>query len=252
MDKDVSDVYSRSLTGSYFVLAVLGFSFWFFMAVPFASHRETYGWLAGVPSESFIQQLSFGQSSTYRPLAQVVTWSAFHILNPRVFPTSAPRQALLQGVIYGLFLAAWWLMFRATLQQKTFASIACVAGGVFFSGYVHLFHIYGLFYVPVILMLGSLLYCYASGTFAGKETWFAAIAIGLALWHPFATALFLGFYFGFYLETFSQHSKAQHVRALLILLVGAMADHWPRHHFPAGSDAFPEQAARISGELSDE
>ena len=165
-------------------------------------------------------------------MAQVVTWLAFHILDPRVFPTSTVRQVLLQGLIYGMFLLAWWLIFNAATQRRTFAFIACVAGGVFFSGYVHLFHIYGLFYVPVILMLGSLLYSYASDTFDGKDTWFATIAIVLAFWHPFATALFLGFYFGFYMETFAEHSKAQHMRALVILLVGAMAIAGPVIFFP--------------------
>jgi len=35
-------------TTTYFMLAMLGLSFWFFLGLPFASHRETYAWLAGV------------------------------------------------------------------------------------------------------------------------------------------------------------------------------------------------------------
>jgi len=101
--------------------------------------------------------------------------------------------------------------------------VAFVTGGVFFSGYVHLFHIYGMFYVPVILMLGALLHSYASDTFGKREVWFAVIAVVLAFWHPFATGLFLGFYFGFYLDTFWQRSRAQHVQAVVILLGGLTA-----------------------------
>src|SRR5262249_32305695 len=138
----------------YFVLAVLGFSFWFFMAVPFASHRETYWWLAMAANQPFSH--AFGViSSTYRPISQPVTWLAFVLLDPHIFPTSVLRLAALQGLIYALFVVAWWLAYSKIAQQRLFALVACVAGAVFFSGYIHLFHIYGIMYVPVILMLGA-------------------------------------------------------------------------------------------------
>jgi len=213
----------RPQTLSYFILTVLGFSFWFFVAVPFASHRESYSWLAGFYNQTFVQEFSFGLSSTYRPLAQVVTWLAFVFLDPRVFPTSVLRQALLQGTIYGLFVVGWWLVYSGAPQRRLFALIACVVGGVFFSGYVHLFHIYGMFYVPVVLVLGALLRFNASNTFSRREIWFAVVAMLLVFWHPFATALFIGFYFGHYLDTFWQRSREQHVQAIVILLFGMMA-----------------------------
>lgn len=209
-------------TVGYFILTVLGFSFWFFMVVPFASHRETYWWLAMVRSQPVSQ--AFGViSSTYRPLAQGVTWFAFRILNPNIFPTSVLHQALLQGFIYVMFVLAWWFIYTATTEKRLFAVTAFVAGGVFFSGYVHLFHIYGIFYIPVMLTLGAILRSYASNTFNKIQVWFAIIAILLVFWHPFATALFIGFYFGFYVDTFWQRSRAQHLQALLILLSGMVA-----------------------------
>ena len=218
----LSDANPDTQTLSYFIVAVLGFSFWFFMAVPFASHRETYWWLAMVHSQPFAH--AFGViSSTYRPLAQGATWSAFLILDPSVFPTSVLRQTLLQGFIYGMFVLAWWLIYSTAPQRRLFALVACVAGGVFFSGYVHLFHIYGLFYVPVMLTLGALLRFHGSGTFEEREVWFALVATLLAFWHPFATALFIGFYFGFYLDTFWKRSRGQHIQAIAILLVGMTA-----------------------------
>jgi hypothetical protein len=213
---------TRIETVSFFIVSVLGFSFWFLMTVPFASHRETYWWLAMVHSQPFSQAFGF-ITSTYRPLAQVATWRAFQFLNPSIFPTSVPRQALLQGFIYGMFVLAWWLVYRAAPQRRLFALVALVAGGVFFSGYVHLFHIYGIFYVPVMLTLGALLNFYGSGTFEKREVWFAVVATVLSLWHPFATALFVGYYFGFYLDTFWERSGARHVQAIAVLLVGMMA-----------------------------
>lgn len=206
----------------YFILTVLGFSFWFFMAVPFASHRETYSWLAEVQTQGFFHAFKF-ISSTYRPLAQVMTWLGFEILDPRIFPTSIYRQALLQGFIYAMFVLAWWLIYSTVVQRRVFALLACAAGAVFFSGYVHLFHIYGIYYVAVMLTLGALLRSYASHTFAKRERWFALAAILLTLWHPFATALFLGFYFGFYLETFRERSRGQHVQAIAIMAISFLA-----------------------------
>jgi hypothetical protein len=207
---------------SSFVVAVFGFSFWFFMAVPFASHRETYWWLGMVRPETFVRSFGF-ISVTYRPLAQVATWLGFLILDPSVFPTSVLHQTFLQGFVYAMFVLGWWLIYKAVTERRLFAGIAFIAGGAFFSGYVHLFHIYGLFYVPVMLTIGALLRLRAAGTFGRREVGFAIVAIALALWHPFATALFLGFYFGFYIETFRDRSIMQHIRAVVILLAGALA-----------------------------
>jgi hypothetical protein len=215
------DTWAQTL--SYFILTVLGFSFWFLMVVPFASHRETYGWLAGAANETFGQQFSFGQSSTYRPLAQVVSWLGFRILNPSIFPTSVLHQALLQGFVYGMFILAWWLIYSAAPQRRLFALVAFCVGGIFFSGYIHLFHIYGMFYVPVILTLGALLLFLASEEFETREVWFAVVATSLVFWHPFATALFMGCYFGFYVDTFRQRTRMQHLQAIVILFVGMLA-----------------------------
>jgi hypothetical protein len=226
----------------YFILAVLGFSFWFFTVVPFASHRETYWWLAMVHSHDF--SYAFGViSSTYRPLAQGTTWLAFKILDPNVFPTSVVHQAVLQGCIYGMFVLAWWLMYSAAPLRRIFAVIAFIVGGVFFSGYVHLFHIYGIFYIPVMLTSGALLRLYASNKVDKREVWFGLVAVLLAFWHPFATALFMGFYFGFCLDTFRQRSKAQLVQSLALLLacafaIGALVVLFPRAPMPLHTRLF--------------
>jgi len=122
-----------------------------------------------------------------------------------------------------MFVVAWWIIYSTAAQRRLFALVAFVAGCVFFSGYVHLFHIYGLFYVPVMLTLGALLRFHALSTLDKREVWFAVVATLLAFWHPFATALFVGFYFGFYVDTFRQRSRGQHVQAIAILLVGMIA-----------------------------
>ena len=218
-DSSVSISGGRFRTLTYFIVTLLGFSFWFFMAVPFASHRETYWWLAMSTTHDFGTAFSV-ISVTYRPVAQAATWLAFLLLKPNVFPTSIVGQAFFQGLVYGLFALAWWFIYRAAFERRIFALVAFVAGGVFFPGYVHLFHIYGMMYVPVMLTIGGVLWLYASNQFEKRELLFAGIAMLLALWHPFATALFVGFYFGFYLETFRERRGRQHLQAILVMIVG--------------------------------
>jgi hypothetical protein len=205
-----------------FPLAILGFSFWFFMAVPFASHRESYVWLAKMLSMDFGDFVTHSVSS-YRPLAQAATWLGFTILNPTVFPTSAARQALLQCVVYMMFAVAWFLLFSAAAQRRLFVLVALVAGGVFFSGYVHLFHIYGVFYVPIALIIGITVRLYSKHGNGSQTNWLALLAALLALWHPFATALFLGFYVGLYAEEFERYSRRQHATAWALMLLMAIA-----------------------------
>ena len=119
--------------------------------------------------------------------------------------------------------SAWWLIYSAAMQKRLFALTAFVVGGVFFSGYIQLFHIHGIAYVSAMLTLGALLRFHALGTFNKQEVWFAIVATLLVFWHPFATALFVGFYFGYYLDTFWQRSRAQHVQAVVIFLVSITA-----------------------------
>ena len=203
----------------YFALAVLGFSFWFFAAVPFASHRETYAWLAGSTTQTVLQQFSFGGASTYRPLSQAVIFPLFLWLDAGTFPTSVVRQGVLQGLVYTLFVTGWWLLYRSAPQRRVFAALALVAGAVLFSGYVHLFHIYGLMYVPVILTLGAVIGWNATDRLEANAPWLALVTTVLVLWHPFAAALFVACYAGFYLERFHIHDGRQHLKTLLLLLV---------------------------------
>ena len=213
---------SPTETVVYFILTVVGFSFWFIMAVPFACHRETYSWLATINSHDLSYAFANSMSVTYRPLSQATTWLAFLVLDPHKFPTSILRQGVLQVCVYALFLSGWWLIYRAIRQRRALAVVSFLAGGVFFSGYVHLFHIYGLMYVPVMLMVGALLGEHARGTFRKRQAWLSAIGLLLALWHPFATALFVGFYVGYYVETFNGRSKGEHLQTLAVLFVSTM------------------------------
>ena len=195
------------------------------VAAPFATHREGYWWLAEVFTHGFTRSLGV-ISVTYRPLAQMTAWAGFMFLDPRMFPTSVLRQMFLQGTVWAMFVAAWWLIYAAARQWRTFSVLAFVVGGAFFAGYVHLFHIYGIMYVPVMLTLGAVLRFQASrslGRLGKAEPWLGLAGVLLVAWHPFATALVLAYYCGYYLETFGKRTRAQHVQAIALMAACALA-----------------------------
>src|SRR4030095_17003161 len=92
---------------AYFTLAVSGFSFWFLIGAPFASHRESYNWLAIVWGGDLLESLGMLNGPTWRPLAQFAAWLGFLGLNPNIFPTSILRQALLQVGVDLTFVLSW-------------------------------------------------------------------------------------------------------------------------------------------------
>jgi len=208
---------------THFAIGVAGFSFWFLMAVPFASHRESYAWLASVYRGNFLEAVGWTLATTWRPLAQTVTWLGFAILNPHIFPTSVPRQALLQMLVYGAFLVAWLIIYSTAPQHRTLSLIAFVAGAVFFPGYIHLFHIYGHSYAVILLILALMLKRSLTGAFKQHDTLLAAIAITLVLWHPFATVVFLGFYVGRYLDVAATLGRRDHLTAWTIIVAASLA-----------------------------
>src|SRR5262245_25210205 len=89
----------RSSDMLFLLVALAGFSFWFLNAVPFASHRESYAWLASVYRGDLNGAVGL-TSKTWRPLAQAPVWLEFVALNPRIFPTSVLRQTLFQAFVY--------------------------------------------------------------------------------------------------------------------------------------------------------
>jgi hypothetical protein len=230
-----------------FLLTVLGFSFWFWLAVPFASHRESYWWMAEVYQHGLSYSLGV-ISVTYRPVAQVIAWLGFVLLDPRIFPTTVIRQFLLQGSIWALFVAAWWLIFTAACEERLMALLSFVTGAVFFAGYVHLFHIYGIMYVPVMFMLGSVLRFHNSPRRDRVELWLGVTAIGLLSWHPFATALFLAYFCGLCVETFRYRTAAQKRRAVTLLAVGAVGVILAVIVFPR-TDVHVPMATKLAGFL---
>jgi hypothetical protein len=101
--------------------------------------------------------------------------------------------------------------------------VALATGGVFFSGYVQLFHVYGTSYVPVMLTVGGLLTLWSRDAIFKHEIIAAALAVALVFWHPFATAIFVGFYFGSYFQRVITGKPVRHGRSIFICAISVCA-----------------------------
>src|SRR5262249_86787 len=146
------------------------------LAVPFASHRESYVWLASVSQGDFLAAVGIKLAKTWRPLASVTTWLGFLLLNPAIFPTSALRQAILHGLVYTGFVMSWLIIYAAATQPRALAIVAMVAGAVFFPGYIHIFHIYGHSYAVILMMLAVMVRYFFAPDFEKREKTLAAVA----------------------------------------------------------------------------
>ena len=137
-------------TLAYGALAVLGFSFWFWMAVPFASHRESYEWLGFVGSHWTLVDFLTSTASTYRPLSQGLMGAVYIWTGLGAFPSSTLVQGVVQVVVYAGYVIAWLAIYQKHPQRRSLALWAALAGLVFFAPYTMLFHPWGLFYFPAI------------------------------------------------------------------------------------------------------
>jgi hypothetical protein len=97
--------------------------------------------------------------------------------------------------------------------------MALFAGGALFSGYIYLFHIHGVFYSPLLVLVGVLLYLYRDGASTGWKTDLAAFAFAwvAAMFHPFAMLIFPAFYAGWFVERFRGLDGTRRAVAVTIL-----------------------------------
>jgi hypothetical protein len=208
-----------------FALTILGFTFWFVMAVPLASHKEAYSWLPrmreGQALLDFVQQTV----ATYRPIGQAIMWWAYQVLGFADMPSDAIRQGIVQTTVWATILPGWWLMLRASPAPRVFSLLAMAAGGVLFTPYLFLFHPWGLFYTPLVLTTAALVWLALTRTSTTPTTMLALLvaAAVLALWHPFATALIVAYLLGTLIEQVLQGRKLPlALPVALLLIVAAM------------------------------
>ena len=202
----------KNRSAQFAFVTILGISFWFFLAFPFGNHNESYRWIAPLNDLGLTDWLTQGVvASTYRPLGQVTAWLSYRISGGSMYP--------IQFLNYAVAVAAWLLAFASIREKKVFGLVSLLAGGVFFSGYIYLFHIHGVFYSPILLLTAAMLWL--SGKNVITVRYLAGItflAIAFSLYHPFALPICLAFLVGLALDKRPDLSKVSYLIAGAALL----------------------------------
>jgi hypothetical protein len=165
-------------------LALLGLSFWFLLGFPYANHNESFVIVAQLKDMGFedvlIQRIY--PVANYRPLGQAVAWIGYRIGDGTVFPVEVFN--------YIVAVAAWVLLFMALRERKIFALTALIAGGVLFTGYIYLFHLHGVFYSPLLVLIAMMFWVDGAGMNRKRLILLSACALVAAFFHPYALPVY--------------------------------------------------------------
>ena len=209
-------------------LSALGVGCWFFIGFPFGNHNESYYWVARFQNMSAWDILWTGAlAATPRPLGQGLAFLGWQV--------GGGSSWLVQLFNFAVAVVALGMTARIVSETRTFAVTAIAVGGGFFTGYVYLFHLHGIFYSPVLALVAVLLYLHEARGLSPLRrdvvAFACALGVGL-LFHPYAFLLFLGHLAGACIERWKESSAADlRRRALLALLsVAVLAATRPGHH----------------------
>lgn len=197
------------------LLLLLGLSFWFFLGFPFANHNESYWWMRGFLHLGLADVLTRPMEpvSTFRPLGVGLAWLSFHLSGGSLVP--------IQVINYALAAVAWLLAFAAIDQKRSFATVGALAGGAFFSGYIYLFHLHGVFYSPLLVFIAVLFWVARNGRVSKRALVAVSVAAAIcSLFHTFALLIYASFVAGLALNDWKDKTLSKPV--LLALLIAAI------------------------------
>jgi hypothetical protein len=165
------------------LLSVAGLTFWFALGFPFANHNESYAITAQLSYMTGWEALTgkIFPVANPRPLGQFVAW-----LGAR-FADGEPYLVELFNLIGAL--VAWLLLYRSAASKRFFGTTAFLVSGILFTGYIYLFHLHGVFYSPLLILLAALAWL-DSGPYARSNVLLVcAVAFVAAFFHPYAILL---------------------------------------------------------------
>lgn len=193
------------------LLPLAGFLVWFLVGLPWGPHTESFDWIVR------LETLSLGQAAfarlpsvlSLRPLGIGLAWISYRVGGHDV--------ALAQFVNAALALLAWWWLGRAVAARRTFALVALVVGGACFAGYIFVFHLHGVFYAPLLLLLAAMVHLANRPLGPGTLARAAGAAALAACFHPFALPLAVAFAAGALLESRALRTAAGFGAAAAVL-----------------------------------
>jgi hypothetical protein len=188
------------------LLSILGISFWFFLAFPFAAHNETFAWLARLHTDSFLSFLAWGCS---RPLAYAIVWLSYKLSGGSIYPQ--------QIVNYLFVVLAWLQLYWAVKEKKAFSLTALMCGLCLFSCYIFTFHLHGPFYGPTMFFTALVINRYLTGKIQSSYPYLAAFAPVAGLCYPLAPLLFAVFSAGLLIG--QRQASMKQLRWLILLSI---------------------------------
>ncbi len=177
------------------MLAVAGLGFWFVVGLPWAPHNESFDWVVQLETRSLWGALfeKFPSVLSLRPLGTGPAWLLYRAGGHDI--------GLVEVLNAALTMLAWGWAASGSREKRVFALLALVAGGVFFAGYIWVFHLHGIFYGPLLLFVAGLARSARGpldlrtllGVFVGS--------LVTSLAHPYALPLGVAFVLGAVIET---------------------------------------------------
>ena len=212
--------YLRQQNFLFLLFSIAGMSFFFFLGFPFANHQESYMWLPQLERINFLECFTnqIYPVANHRPLGIATAWLTYHVSG----------DIYLQQFVNWLFaISSFIVLYFYCNNRVLFSLTAFVAGAGFFSGYIYLFHLQGVFYGPLQLYIAALLVLGGRSSSISKRELIVlfAIAIVVAFFHPFVLFVFIAFLIGIYLELLL-NKKHDLQRITILLAVGTAITWW--------------------------
>lgn len=179
----------------YLILSVAGLSFLFFLGFPFHNHNESYLWIVILDKIPFIDAITtrLEPVQSFRPLGTGTAWLTYR-LSGNIY---------LQQLFNWLFAClSFAVLFRYASNKMLFGVAAALATAGFFSGYIYLFHLHGVFYGPLQLYIALLAgLAYQRRIFTTKNLLLLFLLTSVAaLYHTFALLVFAAYCAGAMLD----------------------------------------------------
>ena len=203
-----------SASFTYLLLTISGLSFCFFLGFPFDNHNESFLWITILDKVNLWDTLTSQviKIESFRPLGMANAWLSYR-LSGNIY---------LQQILNWLFAtASFVLLFITVKNKKYFSLLSFVTCVCFFTGYIYLFHLHGVFYGPFQLYVAALTcIAYQRRSLSGKML--AAISVTtlvICLYHTFALLIFCAFIAGYIMQLTKNDKRTAFIRLGTVLVL---------------------------------
>lgn len=199
----------------YLLLAVSGLSFCFFLGFPFDNHNESYIWLVRLSQNNLVTTATrqiVGGIETFRPLGMANAWLGYRLTG----------NIYLQQILNWLFaVSSFILLFAAAGNKILFSFFSFIICTCFFSGYIYLFHLHGVFYGPFQLYVSGLVYIATRQRKLSSSllVLISLITLVVSLYHTFALLVFCAFLAGYLLQLSKKEKASEYIKLIFAIVL---------------------------------